>query len=411
MNKINFFIRTHNNQDNPRAFDAIKVIEHVLSLRPDTKIKTSSLLYKLAVDQYNTTIKNTLTRPPIPQWFCGKIDVETGMLIDTDDTTRRVTSQASLPEAPIIPSATVITLSAYPTDKCLEYGTPGSIGYAKCNLGKEDIDTGNAWWLADGAFYTESTINPSTGIESSGTVPSWKECTLASCWDGNNASKRMMNMLSPRFSDNKFNTYLNWQKSRGCNTVHLILSNKGDGEGGGYSIYSNNNMLGSLNVGMINHFRDRIIKCRNAGMAVVLWGMTDDSGSWNKKLLSNPSKYAQDLETTGLLQYASTFVLGLEMTEYSSSSGPWIQFRDGIQKFFRNGIGVHHNSGRTDFAGIADILFYQVSPGKSISKIKSETARALRTGKPVNFFELDRGPNRKLCQAAIGAGAFAVGNW
>jgi len=220
----------------------------------------------------------------------------------------------------------------------------------------------------------------------------------------------MMNALSPAFSDGKFNDYLNWQKGRGCNTVHLILCNNKDGEGGGYSIYGTN-IFGSLDKNFIKIAKERIIKCRRAGMAVVLWGLTDDDGGWNDKILSNPKKYAEDLKSTGLLKYASTFVLCLEMTEEKVSAGTWIQYRDGIKKFFDKGIGVHHTSGRIDYAGIADILFYQTSPGLSKDQIKANTAKARATGKPVNYFELSRNPARNLCEAALEAGAFGVGNW
>ena len=35
-------------------------------------------------------------------------------------------------------------------------------------------------------------------------VPSWKDCVHASCWDGSNAQRRMMNILSPKMSDETF---------------------------------------------------------------------------------------------------------------------------------------------------------------------------------------------------------------
>ena len=240
--------------------------------------------------------------------------------------------------------------------------------------------------------------------------PGWKECSRASCWDGSNAQKRMMNMLSPHFSDRKFKDYLKWQKGRGCNTVHLILCNHRDGEGGGYSIYGRQ-MFGTLDNGWIKLARKRILECRRAGMGVVLWGMTDDDGGWNDTLLKNPAQYGRDLLKTGLLRYASTFVLALEMTEERSSAAAWIQYRDAVKKGFKGRIGVHHNSYRVDFAGIADILFYQIEPGANAARVKSECAKALATGKPVNFFELSRNPARDLCKAAFEAGAFGVGNW
>lgn len=61
--------------------------------------------------------------------------------------------------------------------------------------------------------------------------PSWRDCVHASCWDGANASRRMMNILSPHFPDAKFREYRDWMRSRGCDTAHVFLANQGDGEG------------------------------------------------------------------------------------------------------------------------------------------------------------------------------------
>ena len=240
--------------------------------------------------------------------------------------------------------------------------------------------------------------------------PDWNECTLATCWDGPGAERRMMNMLSPFFSDGKFEKYLEWQKSRGCNTVHLFLCNHKDGEGGGYSIYGQT-MFGPLDKGWIKLARKRIVQCRRAGMGVVLWGMADDDIGWNDALLQKPAQYGNDLRKTGLLKYASTFVLALEMTEEKGSTAAWILYRDAVRKGFKRSIGVHHNSYRIDFAGISDILFYQIQPGAAAARVKAECSKARATGKPVNFFELSRNPARDLCEAAFEAGAFGVGNW
>ena len=240
--------------------------------------------------------------------------------------------------------------------------------------------------------------------------PSWDECTLATCWDGPGAERRMMNMLSPFFSNGKFEKYLEWQRSRGANTVHLFLCNNKDGEGGGYSIYGRT-MFGPLDKGWIKLAKKCIVQCRRAGMGVVLWGMADDDIGWNDALLKEPKRYANDLKKTGLLKYASTFVLALEMTEEKAGAKQWIDYRDGMRRAYKGRIGVHHESNRFDFAGIADILFFQVKPGHGKGEIAAYTARALATGKPVNFFELARNPARELCEAALNAGAFGVGNW
>jgi hypothetical protein len=240
--------------------------------------------------------------------------------------------------------------------------------------------------------------------------PSWDECTLASCWDGPGAERRMMNMLSPYFSQGKFEEYLKWQISRGANTVHLFLCNHKDGEGGGYSIYGQT-MFGPLDKKWIKLAKTRIIQCRRAGMAVVLWGMADDDIGWNDALLKDPERYGKDLLKSGLLKYASTFVLALEMTEERVPTAAWMLYRDAVRKGFGRPVGVHHNSYRIDFTGIADILFYQIQPGANRDRVKNECAKAKSTGKPVNFFELARNPARELCEAALDAGAFGVGNW
>ena len=61
---------------------------------------------------------------------------------------------------------------------------------------------------------------------------------------------------------------------------------------------------------------------------------------------------------------------------------------------------------------LADIVFYQVSPGRSASWIKAETKRVVAlVNKPVNFFELSRHEDRTLSKAALDGGAYGVANW
>ncbi len=241
-------------------------------------------------------------------------------------------------------------------------------------------------------------------------TPGWDKATLSSNWRGANAGGRMMNVLSPYFSDGKVKDYLAWQKGRGCNTVHLFICNNKDGEGGGYSIYGNG-IDWQIDNGWLDKAKARIKQCRSEGFAVVLWGMADDDGGWNKQILSNPEKYMADIKAAGLLDYCSTFVLGLEMTEWGASVGQITRYRDAVRAVYKGKIGTHHNSERVDYAGLGDVLMYQTSPGKSAAQIAALTKKALATGKPVNFFELDRHENRALSEAALKAGAFAVGNW
>ena len=249
-------------------------------------------------------------------------------------------------------------------------------------------------------------------LRESGGVPAWDEATRASCWDGANAECRMMNVLSPLMDDATFKERLRFMKGRGANTAHVFIVNQRNGECAGYSPWG-------IGVGpsaapcdeqTVRFMRHRICVLRDHGLAVVVWVMSDDSAPWAKALAANADAYLQRIKEAGLLAEASTVVAGLEMDEYWSSAEA-ARVVGAIRSVYGGAVGVHHTDGRAPFAGLGDILFYQTAPGKSAAQIAAETRRALAYGRPVNFFELDRHANRPLCEAALSAGAFGVGNW
>ena len=256
------------------------------------------------------------------------------------------------------------------------------------------------------------------GAESPAAVPGgsrdparWDECTLASCWGGANASKRMMNVLSPKMPESVFRDYVGWMRGQGANTAHVFLINKGDGEYAGYSPWGVGvgPGAGEPNQKTVQLMSGRIDYLLAHGLAVVVWLMADDSKDWAAALAKNASSCLRWMADDGLFGGVSTVVLGLEMDEYWDSSQAKA-VAAATRKVWNGKIGTHHTGGKATFASLGDILFYQVDPGRSAAQIKSDTAAALRHGKPVNFFELDRGPNRTLAQAALDAGAFGVGN-
>lgn len=251
--------------------------------------------------------------------------------------------------------------------------------------------------------------NPATGHSpAAGDLPN---PSLASCWEGSNAQTRHMNELSGKFSDEQVAARLDWAKGRGCNTVHWFLTNQGDGEGAGYSFYGTEPKLGSIDEAAVTRMAKRCEMALARGLAVVFWLMADDSSKWNKKMLANPGQFAADLKKTGLLKYASCVVLGLEMNEYMGSSQA-NALAAAVRGVWSGTVGTHHTSGKSTFAGLGDIVFWQVDPGKSASQIKSAVTSAKKsTGKPVVMFELARNPNRDLSKAALEAGAAGVGNW
>lgn len=241
----------------------------------------------------------------------------------------------------------------------------------------------------------------------------WSKCTKASCWDGANANVRYMNILSPHMSNSEFESRIKWTLKRDCNCLHLFVCNKADGEYAGYSIYGYGDTTPfsrKQDNAIVKMMTKRVKYARRKGLGIVLWLLADDSTAWNRALLANPTQYAKDLDGTGLLAYASTVVLGLELNEYSSAAQV-SALSTAIRKVYKGKIGVHHTSGSVAFANLGDILFYQTNPGLNAEQIAGSSAKALATGKPVNYFELARNPQRELSQAAISAGCFGVGNW
>ena len=235
-------------------------------------------------------------------------------------------------------------------------------------------------------------------------VPSWKDCKYASCWDGTNASRRMMNILSPKFSDAKFNEYVSWMKGRGCNTAHVILMNKGDGEGGGYTSLENPEWTVA-----------RLKALRKAGFAIVEWIITDDSLSYAEQLWKDPEKWVSAFDVTGILKLASYVVLGLEMDEPNSygNSPKWSQLRTCIKNHYPDmKIGVHHKSGNSfKYASLGDIILGQLDPGCTTDQVKAQIKAIKAKGKEAVGFEYSRNADRKLAQAALDAGAIGCGNY
>jgi len=263
----------------------------------------------------------------------------------------------------------------------------------------------------------DSPTNVSNVVENLGPVPAWNEATKASCWIGDNAEGRNMNVLSPSCPDSVFKERIAWQIDRGCNTVHLYLSNKADGEYAGYCIYGNS-WDWTVDNSFVELFKSRIVYCRTKKLAVVIWLFADDSESWNATAAKNFPQYLNDLKSHGLFDQASTVVAGLELDEYFSSREIETQTKQvtdlvaSIRTVYSGKVGTHGTSEFLSYANLGDIIFYQVSPGKSASWIQSETERVIRvTGKPVNFFELSRHEDRALSEAAFAGKAFAVANW
>lgn len=241
----------------------------------------------------------------------------------------------------------------------------------------------------------------------------FEKCKLASCWFGDNAEYRIMNILSPKMSEETFEKRFNESKNRGVNCFHLILANKGDGEYAGYSIYGESFSVKTLHANSIDIFKKRISYIKNQNFGIVLWLITDDSASFASSISNNYEKYLKDLSETNILDLADMICVGLEVDEYWTTLVVKSIISE-TKKYFNGPVGVHTSSinKATDFGSLGDIYFAQISPTEDTSTIKSSVTTAKnKSGKPVNFFEFQRYPSRTGCNAALEAGAVGVGNW
>lgn len=156
----NFYKRTNEACDKNKSNDFIGFIDNVINLFPNLKIKENSLLYKAAINQYNTeSIKlPTIDRISIPSWFCGYIDPNTGLLYTSNEEiiqTNSLLLQQNL-AANILSG---IPNSAYPIDKCLSAtaSQPGNLSYSNCEvIVLSDVYLSRIEWST--AFYPTETI-------------------------------------------------------------------------------------------------------------------------------------------------------------------------------------------------------------------------------------------------------------
>ena len=246
------------------------------------------------------------------------------------------------------------------------------------------------------------------------TVKKWDECTKSSNWWGKNAAHRAMNALSPKFSDSKFKEYIKFQKDRGCNYVNLFVTNKGDGEGAGYSIWGTTPFAGSVKNDTAKMMVKRMEYCRDQGFGIFAWLLADDSTAWNKTILSKPDQFAKDLKDGGFLDdgLISGVVLGLEMEEYCNVNQANALYK-AIKSRWKGKIGTHSVSDKFSFAAFGDVVFLQVNPGTDKNKICNFVNNvAAKTGKKICMFEMEREPdNSKSKYVLEHSKAFSVGNW
>ena len=271
-------------------------------------------------------------------------------------------------------------------------------------------------WLLDAiGYYDISTDDgaapstPSTGGEATPSTPTGEAARtplafgLASCWAGSNASKRMMNVLSPKMSDSTFAARLKHMTDRGCTHAHLILANTADGEAGGYAAWKDSDQ---------GKMKERWNAVKAAGLTPIPWLVTDDSAELAQDLFSHADKYIKKMADAGFFAGVPLVVLGLEMDEKYGSDSGWKGLRSALRKHYSGPIGVHHKSGNSfPYAKYGEVVLGQLNQGCTASQVKNQIKAILKLGKRAIGFEYSRNPDRALCLAALEAGADGVGNW
>lgn len=267
----------------------------------------------------------------------------------------------------------------------------------------EGAGSSNGQAPADDGCGVSSDPSPARPETPSSSLPGAYPLGIASCWHGANASERMMNILSPKMSDETFGKRLAWMKGQGCTAAHVILANAGDGEAGGYAAWNDSDRPKMLR---------RWETIRDAGFALVPWIITDDSKAYRDQLFADADRLVGKMATF-LTAECPYVVLGLEMDEDKNvTAGQWQKVRDAVRKHYKGPLGVHHCSGNSfKFASLGDIILGQLDPGCTESQVKAQVKAIKAKGKRAVGFEYSRGPSRKLCLAALEAGAEGVGNW
>ena len=138
-----FISRVKPDNTNPEKVDYIKLIDEVLGASEFNRLIQDSPVYLLAIQQYNDQVKkNTLVRKQVPNWFCGRIEPATGILITdyTDQELRTINGYSTTILAPVSATQSTLVIS-YKDDACLKSGTPGSDGYAICDPNIRNVNS------------------------------------------------------------------------------------------------------------------------------------------------------------------------------------------------------------------------------------------------------------------------------
>jgi hypothetical protein len=227
------------------------------------------------------------------------------------------------------------------------------------------------------------------------------------------ASTRVMNILSPRASNSKFQQVINKTKANGDNSIYLYLINGGDGENSPQSFYVNDQIGGQIDSSKLSIYKQRLNYIKSLGYKIIFWIRADDSNEMMRQSVVNYKKYHQDI-IDNFGSYASGYVIGLESNEYLDAGTEKTLVAD-MKTRTNKTVGVHYGTSdrynsRAKASG-ADIYYRQYG-WVSCSKVASITKSTISAVSPMKVVasEYDRDSDSGCGAAAIQAGAIGYGN-
>ena len=227
------------------------------------------------------------------------------------------------------------------------------------------------------------------------------------------AATRVMNILSPKYSEANFQREVNRCKNKGDNTLYLYLINQGDGPATPQSFYVNDQIGGTIDTNKLNLYRQRLDYIVAKGLKVVFWLRPDDSAAMVSQSVQNYQKYHQDV-VDNFETYAAGYVIGLESVEYLDEATEKTLIAD-LKTRTSKTIGVHYSTSNTRDARAAVSgadIYYKQYGWNPCSEVASETAAAILTVSPMKVVaaEYDRDSDSGCGAAAVNAGAIGYGN-
>jgi len=227
------------------------------------------------------------------------------------------------------------------------------------------------------------------------------------------ADTRVMNILSPRLSNSRFEQILSRTKGNGDNAIYLFLINQGDGPYTPHTFYKDDRIGGQIDSAKLSIYKQRLDAIKSLGYKVIFWIRADDSRTMMQESIQNYKKYHQDI-VDNFSSYADGYVIGLESNEYMDASTEKTLIAD-MKSRTNKTVGVHYGSSdsynsRAKNSG-ADIYYRQYG-WVSCSKVVSVTATTISAVSPMKVVaaEYDKDSDSGCGAGALQAGAIGYGN-